>query len=339
MPTWRRGGAGRRPWLMAARHPGRAERQHVTVRTAGASLRGPVQLREAQVLRVVRDGAYTRLAVHAPADRRHRPPRPVRGLRRRWPGLRAPAAPGVLDRPDRSGRHHRGRRGPGRSRHALAHRSGSPATGSTSSVRSVAPSRCRVADESGVRSAGAAGRRRLRCGAAVRAGRRAARARVPHHDGARCRHCRQALRQPEARRIADECTFATDDGSVGVHGRVTAAFDPLARVHRRGLRLRPDGHARRRSPGCAKTAGVPSYIAVEEAMACGIGVCMTCVLPVRPRRGGTPQATAARRAHGPGLHRRTGLSRRRRAVRPHRPAAAGALASPLPRPDTFEAPI
>ncbi len=29
--------------------------------------------------------------------------------------------------------------------------------------------------------------------------------------------------------------------------------------------------------GCA----VPAQVAVEEAMACGIGVCMTCVLPVR----------------------------------------------------------
>ena len=30
----------------------------------------------------------------------------------------------------------------------------------------------------------------------------------------------------------------------------------------------------------AAAAGIPSYVAVEESMACGIGVCMTCVLPV-----------------------------------------------------------
>jgi dihydroorotate dehydrogenase electron transfer subunit len=30
----------------------------------------------------------------------------------------------------------------------------------------------------------------------------------------------------------------------------------------------------------ATERGVPSYVAVEESMACGIGVCMTCVLPV-----------------------------------------------------------
>ena len=35
--------------------------------------------------------------------------------------------------------------------------------------------------------------------------------------------------------------------------------------------------------GLAKTAqerGIASQCAVEEAMACGVGVCMTCVLPV-----------------------------------------------------------
>jgi dihydroorotate dehydrogenase electron transfer subunit len=30
----------------------------------------------------------------------------------------------------------------------------------------------------------------------------------------------------------------------------------------------------------AATRGIPSQVAVEESMACGIGVCMTCVLPV-----------------------------------------------------------
>ena len=31
----------------------------------------------------------------------------------------------------------------------------------------------------------------------------------------------------------------------------------------------------------ARPHGIPAQVAVEEAMACGIGVCMTCVLPVR----------------------------------------------------------
>jgi dihydroorotate dehydrogenase electron transfer subunit len=36
--------------------------------------------------------------------------------------------------------------------------------------------------------------------------------------------------------------------------------------------------------------GIPSQVAVEEAMACGIGVCMTCVLPVRGDDGVTRMA-------------------------------------------------
>ena len=37
----------------------------------------------------------------------------------------------------------------------------------------------------------------------------------------------------------------------------------------------------------ASSLGVPTQCAVEESMACGIGVCMTCVLPVRGEDGVT----------------------------------------------------
>jgi dihydroorotate dehydrogenase electron transfer subunit len=35
----------------------------------------------------------------------------------------------------------------------------------------------------------------------------------------------------------------------------------------------------------AEAYDIPVHVAVEEAMACGIGVCMTCVLPVRGSDG------------------------------------------------------
>jgi dihydroorotate dehydrogenase electron transfer subunit len=35
----------------------------------------------------------------------------------------------------------------------------------------------------------------------------------------------------------------------------------------------------------AQAHAIPAHVAVEEAMACGIGVCMTCVLPVRGSDG------------------------------------------------------
>ena len=85
----------------------------------------------------------------------------------------------------------------------------------------------------------------------------------------------------DAKRIAATLTLTTDDGSVGEHGRVT---DVLPSVM-----TRTDAdvvYACGPMPmlqAVAKVAtehGAYSQCAVEEAMACGIGVCMTCVLPV-----------------------------------------------------------
>jgi dihydroorotate dehydrogenase electron transfer subunit len=73
----------------------------------------------------------------------------------------------------------------------------------------------------------------------------------------------------------------TDDGTAGRRGRVTDVLpDLLVRtgatvVHACG----PMGMLRAVAEVVA-AHGVPSYVAVEESMACGIGVCMTCVLPV-----------------------------------------------------------
>ena len=87
--------------------------------------------------------------------------------------------------------------------------------------------------------------------------------------------------QLEAKRTADSIVVTTDDGSTGERGRVS---DVLPAVMERSdcdvvyacgpmpmLRAVAD---------LAAARGVPSQVAVEESMACGIGVCMTCVLPV-----------------------------------------------------------
>jgi dihydroorotate dehydrogenase electron transfer subunit len=86
--------------------------------------------------------------------------------------------------------------------------------------------------------------------------------------------------------VADQVAVTTDDGSAGRRGRVTDALADLlgdaAVVYACGpmpmLRAVADA---------ATAAGVPSYVAVEESMACGIGVCMTCVLPVVGEDGRT----------------------------------------------------
>ena len=84
-----------------------------------------------------------------------------------------------------------------------------------------------------------------------------------------------------AKALADSVTVTTDDGSSGRRGLVSDALPALladsaaATVYACG----PMGmlHA---VTEIAAAAGVRAYCAVEESMACGIGVCMTCVLPV-----------------------------------------------------------
>ena len=84
-----------------------------------------------------------------------------------------------------------------------------------------------------------------------------------------------------ARRGGRTATITTEDGSMGVRGKVT---DVLGHVIHEGrtdviYACGPMGMLRQ----VASVAGrydIPAQVLVEESMACGIGVCMTCVLPV-----------------------------------------------------------
>jgi dihydroorotate dehydrogenase electron transfer subunit len=79
--------------------------------------------------------------------------------------------------------------------------------------------------------------------------------------------------------VAEPVVVTTDDGSAGRPGRVTVALDEL--IADAGVVYACGPMAMLRAVAdAATTAGIPSYVAVEESMACGIGVCMTCVLPV-----------------------------------------------------------
>ncbi|MBY3552207.1 iron-sulfur cluster-binding protein [Modestobacter lapidis] len=79
--------------------------------------------------------------------------------------------------------------------------------------------------------------------------------------------------------LADPVVVTTDDGSAGRQGRVTDAVAELVGEAGVVYACGPMGMLRAVAED-AGAAGVPSYVAVEESMACGIGVCMTCVLPV-----------------------------------------------------------
>jgi dihydroorotate dehydrogenase electron transfer subunit len=79
--------------------------------------------------------------------------------------------------------------------------------------------------------------------------------------------------------IARSCAVTTDDGSAGRAGRVTVAVEELIGDAGVVYACGPMPMLRAVAEH-ASAAGIPSYVAVEESMACGIGVCMTCVLPV-----------------------------------------------------------
>ena len=83
----------------------------------------------------------------------------------------------------------------------------------------------------------------------------------------------------ELRALADPVVVTTDDGSAGRAGWVTDAVAELVGDAGVVYACGPMGMLRAVSE-LATAAGVPAYVAVEESMACGIGVCMTCVLPV-----------------------------------------------------------
>ena len=87
--------------------------------------------------------------------------------------------------------------------------------------------------------------------------------------------------QLDAKRIASSIEVTTDDGSMGRRGRVSDVLPQL--LDRTGSEVvyacGPMAMLRAVTD-IATEREIPCQVAVEESMACGIGVCMTCVLPV-----------------------------------------------------------
>jgi dihydroorotate dehydrogenase electron transfer subunit len=90
----------------------------------------------------------------------------------------------------------------------------------------------------------------------------------------------------DAKRLSASVTFTTDDGSYGTRGRVTDVLAEVATATRAGVvyACGPNPMLRAVSE-TAQELGLPVQVAVEERMACGIGVCFTCVLPIRAKDG------------------------------------------------------
>jgi dihydroorotate dehydrogenase electron transfer subunit len=102
----------------------------------------------------------------------------------------------------------------------------------------------------------------------------------------------------EARIAADGVMVTTDDGSMGVKGWVSAVLPDVIRRSDAGIVYGCGPMAMLRSiTEIAIQHGAVAQVAVEEAMACGIGVCMTCVMPVMGDDGLTRMARSC--AEGP----------------------------------------
>ena len=94
------------------------------------------------------------------------------------------------------------------------------------------------------------------------------------------------LHSLEAKRVAHSLTVTTDDGSAGLQGRVTDAMPEV--IEHGGTDViyacGPNAMLAAVSVLGARME-VPVRVALEERMACGLGICFTCVIPVRDRDG------------------------------------------------------
>ena len=84
----------------------------------------------------------------------------------------------------------------------------------------------------------------------------------------------------EAKRLSSSIEVTTDDGSAGTRGRVSDVLPAVLERTRSDVVYACGPMPMLRAVAeQAAALGIPSQVAVEESMACGIGVCMTCVLP------------------------------------------------------------
>ena len=90
----------------------------------------------------------------------------------------------------------------------------------------------------------------------------------------------------EGKRSVSSLTLTTDDGSTGIHGQISEAIPRLIREYGTEViySCGPMGMLAAVDK-IAQEFNLVHQCAVEESMACGIGVCMTCVIPIKHEDG------------------------------------------------------
>ena len=89
------------------------------------------------------------------------------------------------------------------------------------------------------------------------------------------------------RRLGIDVRLATIDGSTGHHGPVTELLAHELDKNAREVKVASCGPAAmmKESARIAANSRVPCYVSLETPMACGIGICFTCVAKIRDTAG------------------------------------------------------
>ena len=90
----------------------------------------------------------------------------------------------------------------------------------------------------------------------------------------------------EGKRSVNGLTITTEDGSAGIKGRVTDVLEKIIDENQIELiySCGPMGMLQAITK-ISEKKNVQHQCSIEESMACGIGVCMTCVIPIRGNDG------------------------------------------------------
>ena len=90
----------------------------------------------------------------------------------------------------------------------------------------------------------------------------------------------------EGKRSVSSLTITTDDGSAGIQGKVTDVLPKIIEENQIEIVYSCGPMAMLAAiTAITSTKNVIHQCAIEESMACGIGVCMTCVIPIRGEDG------------------------------------------------------
>jgi len=90
----------------------------------------------------------------------------------------------------------------------------------------------------------------------------------------------------DGKRSVSSLTLTTDDGSTGIAGKITDVLPKIISENEIEILYSCGPMAMLEAiTKITERYGILHQCAVEESMACGIGVCMTCVLPVKAEDG------------------------------------------------------